>query len=259
MSRHYQPCKLLVIFGLGGRDRLPYAKEHMAAGKPVISWDIGYWERHVRRRKYRVSVNGFHPKQVLEGRSPTGDRFYSGGQGISTIKANPASPILLIGNAPKSQAVGAKGWTEKASKALREKFPKRKILYRPKPRRPKEPGVEFDRLSVGGTIEGILKNVSLVYCRHSNVAVDACKLGIPVVCEDGAASLIYPNRLDDYKSQPNEETRKDFLFRLAYWQWGELEVDEFWHWFFDTFPSYDYRRISEPRRIDRDQRRVARI
>jgi len=61
-------------------------------------------------------------------------------------------------------------------------------------------------------------------CRHSNVAIDACRLGIPVVCEDGAAASIYPSRLEDEAQQPSEEARRQFLHRVAHWQWSESEI-----------------------------------
>ena len=37
-----------------------------------------------------------------------------------------------------------------------------------------------------GTIADVLNGCSVVVCRHSNVAVDACIAGVPVECEGGA-------------------------------------------------------------------------
>lgn len=244
MSRHYQPCEMLVIFGLGGEDRYRVGMDHMVSGKPLISWDLGYWSRNVRRRKYRVSLNGFHPSQVMFGPRPSGDRFNSGGQQLTTVRHKKDAPILLIGSSPKSIKVGAKGWSAAASREIREQFPEHRVIYRPKPRRPVERDVDYDGLSTG-PIETILPRVSLVYCLHSNVAVDACKMGVPVIAKDGAAALIYPNRLCDYQNQPSAELREEFLHRLAYWQWSEEETESFWNWFFEAFPVYDHRRIPE--------------
>lgn len=239
ISQTYIPCNVLVLYGLGGADRYPVALKHMKDGGTVVSFDIGYWERELPRRKYRVSVNGFHPKTVMQGEHPGSSRWDESGLTI-TDGFNPDGPIMLVGNAPKSIAVGAKQWTAKTSTEIRKVFPERRILYRPKPHRPMEQGITFDEISTG-TIDTELQRCSLVVCRHSNVAVDACRLGVPVICDDGAAASIYPNRLNDHNNQPDIEIRTEFLERLAYWQWRTDEAELFWSWFLRTFPALDPR------------------
>lgn len=226
--RSYKPREgaTLVLYGLGGGDKMEVANRHKGH---VLSWDAGYWDRSLdlRNRKYRVSLNGLHPATyVMRGPSPTGERFSDSGLKVEQ-RGDPAGPILLVGNGPKSNAIGAAGWSAKKSKELRQLFPGRKIVYRPKPKRPAEPGVSCDAVSLA-PIEKALLNVSLVVCRHSNVAVDACRWGIPVVCEDGAARAIYPNTYDG--EQPDEATRLDFLHRLAWWQWSARELEKGLHW-----------------------------
>lgn len=238
----YTECNALVVYGLGGADRYSVGMEHMASGKPLLSFDLGYWGRKLPHRKYRFSLNGLHPWQVMETKYPGPGRWNKSGLTIKTLPTNDSGPILLVGNAPKSIAVGAKNWTAEKSREIRRAFPGRKILYRPKPKRPHESGVVYDGVS-DAPIDAALKQSALVVCRHSNVAVDACRLGIPVVCEDGAAASIYPRRLADWEEQPDLKTRTEFLHRLAYWQWGLNEVELFWGWFFNTFPAYDYRRF----------------
>lgn len=220
----YQPCDVLMLFGLGGADRLPVAEAHLAKGKPFITWDLAYWDRDGPDRKFRFSINHNHPRRVMEGQSPSPDRFRESGLPV-TESYNPDGPIVLIGNGPKTNAVWSKGWTAGKSRELRDRFPGKKILYRPKPGKPIEPGVVYDGLS-HGPIGKALKGASLVVCRHSNVAVDACRMGIPVVCDDGAAASIYPKELDGV--QPDRETRQDFLNRLAWWQWSPKEAGEAW-------------------------------
>lgn len=239
-EKSYRDCGALVVYGLGGADRFSVGMEHISMGKPLLSFDIGYWDRKLPNRKYRFSLNGLHPTQVMDGRYLGADRWFKSGLSISSIKVRRDGPILLIGNAPKSIAVGADGWTAKKSRELREVFPGKKILYRPKPKRPHEVGVIHDGLS-HKPIDDAMKKVSLVVSRHSNVAVDACRIGVPVVCDDGAAACIYPEHLSDYKSQPTLEYRTEFLHRLAYWQWAAHEVDLFWGWFFGAFPEHDHR------------------
>jgi hypothetical protein len=60
-----------------------------------------------------------------------------------------------------------------------------------------------------------MRGCSLVVCRHSNVAIDACIAGVPVECDDGAAFALYRNG-----PQPDENARREFLGRLAWWNWG---------------------------------------
>lgn len=240
VATQYHDCKALVTYGLGGADRYKHGMAHVQKGRPLLSFDIGYWERKLPNRKYRFSLNGLHPTQVMQGEYPGDDRWQKSGLGIESIRVNAQGPIMLVGNAPKSIVIGAENWTEEKSKEIRKTFPGKQILYRPKPRRPQENGIDYDAVSTG-QIDNELRRVSLVVCRHSNVAVDACRLGVPVVCDDGAAASIYPERLKDWQAQPDIAKRTEFLHRLAYWQWGVNEVELFWGWFFETFQQYDYR------------------
>lgn len=231
---------MLVIYGLGGPDRMDIGMRHIAAGNTLVAFDLGYWDRKLplSDRKYRVAVDGFHPRQVMQGAAPPAKRWAAANLDIAPDH-EVKGPIMLVGNAPKSVAAGAGSWTAKKSRELRAQFPNARILYRPKPKRPHERGVIFDELSTA-PIESELSRVSLVVCRHSNVAVDACRLGVPVVCDDGAAACIYPQRLQDYQNQPAFELRREFLHRLAYWQWSANEANQFWDWLFTAFPAYRY-------------------
>jgi hypothetical protein len=225
-----RPDAYVVLYGLGGSDRLPFANRER-----LIAFDVGYWDRQGGQRKFRVSVGGFHcPQFIMQGPRPAPDRFRS--SGLSTRQGgNPTGPIILVGNAPKSISIGAHGWTAAKSREIRAAFPGRRILYRPKPKKPQESGVVHDGIS-NGPIDDVLQSASLVVCRHSNVAVDACRIGVPVVCDDGAAAAIYPQRLEDWQDQPSADTRIEFLHRLAYWQWSEQECRSgaFWDWMKET-------------------------
>jgi hypothetical protein len=216
----------VVLYGLGGSDRVRFAERPQ-----LVAFDAGYWNRKGPHRSYRVSVGGFHcPQLVMEGPSPGPARWAASslpvGQGY-----NPNGPILLVGNGPKSNAVGAAGWTAAKAEELRKLFPGRRVLYRAKPNKPLEQDVSHDGLALG-RIDDVLQGASLVVCRHSNVSVDACRWGVPVVCDDGAAAAIYPRRLKDWEMQPHRELRDEFLQRLAWWQWSAAECRSgvFWDW-----------------------------
>ena len=236
----YRPCQMLLMYGLGGPDRMHIGMRHIQSGKTLVTFDLGYWNRKaaINDRPYRVAIDGFHPRNVMDGPLLTDARWERSGLDIQASCITDG-PIMLVGNAPKSVAAGAGDWTAKKSQEIRRVFPGAKILYRPKPKRPYESRVLHDAVSTG-QIDDELQRVSLVVCRHSNVAVDACRLGVPVVCDDGAAACIYPQRLQEYKNQPDINRRTEFLHRLAYWQWSANEANQFWDWLFTAFPAYRY-------------------
>lgn len=223
---------VLLLYGLGGPDRLPVAQKHLDASGRLVAFDLGYWERKATSRKFRVSLDGFHcPRLIMQGPRPQARRWMQSGQRIERW-GNPDGCVLLIGNAPKSNAVGAAGWSWRMSREIRRLMPKARIIYRPKPSRPVEPDILCNMIEHAGQIDDVLKGASLVVCRHSNVAVDACRLGVPVVCEDGAAAAIYPHTLEDRHNQPSPALRREFLHRVAWWQWTTEEVKgpQFWAW-----------------------------
>lgn len=232
--RQYTPRagSVLVTYGLGGHDRLPHALEHIRSGGHVVALDAGYWDRKTEDRRYRVSIDGFHcPNRIMRGPNPGPERWNGSGLSIQN-RSHPRGDVILVGNSTKARAVGASGWTQRKSQELRKAFGlSRRVVYRPKNAQV-EPGIICHGTNTTGKIEAVLDKASLVVCRHSNVAVDACRLGIPVVCEDGAAAAIYPSRIEDEAKQPSEETRREFLHRIAYWQWSESEIKkgEVWPW-----------------------------
>lgn len=228
--QNYQPCDTLILYGWGGARQQASMKRHKGR---YVAFDLGYWGRDgFKERNWRVSIDGFHcPGLIARGEAPSPERWNQSGLNVMPAQRNNSGDILLIGNAPKSIKVIEEGWSERKAAEIRKAFPGKRVVYRPKPERPVEHGVRYDRLSKG-EIEDAIRSASLVVCRHSNVAVDCCLHGIPVVCEDGAASAIYPNRLKDYRKQPTTDERLAFLKRLAWWQWSINEINQgkFWPW-----------------------------
>lgn len=221
-----RPKAWLFVYGLGGLDRVQYASRSR-----LVAFDLAYWDRKGAGRKYRVSIGGFHsPDRVWRGTYPGPSRWDASGLDILGSGGDLSGPILLIGNGPKSAAVGAAGWAAAKSHELRAAFPGRELWYRPKPGRYAEAGVDCDYVVRDDPIDSVLERVGLVVCRHSNVAVDACRMGVPAVCDDGAAAAIYPQHWSG--EQPDMVRRTEFLHRLAWWQWSpaECETAVFWNW-----------------------------
>lgn len=212
--------RLLVMYGAGLPIRLRALQEHVARGGRVATWDLGYWDRY---ESMRLSIDALHPQPEHLAASPNHSRARP--NIMSHSVADPDGPILLIGLGPKScAALGMEpfAWERGRAADLGRRFPGRQILHRAKPGSPFEP-IAGTKRAPGGPIEAALRGCSLVVCRHSNVAIDACISGVPVECEDGAAFALYRNG-----PNPSEAERRDFLARLGWWNWGLAEAAGAW-------------------------------
>lgn len=212
--------RMLVVWGGGRPDRVELLKRHRAAGGITIAWDLAYWDRD---HAARLGINTLHPtaKQIDKAPAGAGRREFE-----LREDANPDGPILLVGLGPKSArmlGIAPLHWERKKLAEIRRRFPGRDVLWRPK-------GTVFQPLDdtsqrFGMPIEEALRGVSLVVCRHSNVAVDACVAGVPVECEDGAAAALYR-----HGPNPNREERAEFLRKLTWWEWRPSEAAQAWAW-----------------------------
>lgn len=211
-------ARILMLYGFGKPERQHWAQQHMSQGGTVIAWDLGYWQRD---EYMRVALNGQHPRKMP--RMPA-RRWEALG---ITLRSDydPNGPIILVGLGDKTRkqfGYTGKSWEAQKFYQIRAQYPGKEIVYRPK-----TPETLLGCKSVYGAIEDVLRGASLVVCRHSNVAIDACVAGIPVVCEDGAAVALYGNNLAS-PNRPNEAERKQFLSDLAWWQWKPTEATEAW-------------------------------
>lgn len=204
--------RMLIMYGAGTAHRQSVLAQHLARKGRALCWDLGYWDRAAAMR---VALDGLHPTaRHLE---------LSLGQRLDfrlRQDADPAGPVLLVGLGDKSaRMLGLQplDWERKQLARLQG----RRVIYRPKGKiRPTLPGAE---MCADGTIEEALRGCSLVVCRHSNVAVDACVAGVPVQCEGGAAMALYrsgPN--------PGQNERLEFLHRLSWWEWKPSEAAQAW-------------------------------
>lgn len=208
-------CELLVIYGAGHAVRRQWWNEHRASGRHCIGWDLGYW--HQEKGTMRATIDHDHPQAWLRPETP--NRWDA--QGIKLRNDKGTGPAVIIGMGPKSlDAFGLAPLEWETMAAQQMKALNLRCAFRPKRQEfPKLKGMPIAK----GRIEKAIKGASLVVCRHSNVAVDACIAGVPVICEDGAAHALYQHGKD-----PTPEQRLEFLRSLAYWQWTPEEAKESW-------------------------------
>ncbi len=209
----------LMLWGPGAPNRWPaMAAQLEIAGRHVICCDLAYWDRN---RKVRISIDAPHPaKWVMRRDWPTTRVRADGIRRGACWDAK--GPILVagIGEKAKVQYGGAvQDWEAEMMQACERRWPGRRILYRPKPKAPPE------------QIDGALQGVSLVITWHSNVAVDAIRMGVPVVCKDGAAAAVCPAELPAVVAPLSTDLTDRFLANLAWFQWDPMtEAGACWAW-----------------------------
>lgn len=227
------------MYGCGSPEKGELMKLHKGPRRHVVCWDIGYFSRGKKGNRdfFRVCVDGLHPSIAqVEGTPEEPDRFAMHGITLRD-DFDPTGHIIVVGLGRKSrEGLGLTTWEAQALARARERFPGRKIIYRPKPTLRRYPdGVQWDRVDGVTPIEELLKGAALVICRHSNVALDACVAGIPVECEDGIAAWLYSRT-----THPDPGQRLGLLRRAAWWQWRRAETRQAWEFlksFVGTIPS----------------------
>lgn len=212
-------AEVVMTWGYGHVGRRPALLRQLQRGGHVVAWDFGYWQRDSH---YRLSIDADHPAVLPT--VPNEARFAASSIMLRN-DYNAAGPIVLVGMGAKSRkALGYEGtqWERETYATVRQAYPQAAIVYRPKKPEP------FGACpQVMGSIENVLRGARLVVCRHSNVAIDACIAGVPVVCSHGAAAMLYGSDV----AQPRAVTvaqRLDFLQRLAWWQWRPCEAVQAW-------------------------------
>lgn len=216
-DRYTGAHKLLMMYGAGLPSRHEALEAHRKAGGTVVVWDLGYWDRD---DAMRLSIGSLHPTAEQLSMAPEGCRR----QHVLREDADPNGPILLVGLGVKSGLLyGLQTMEWEHGQMFRLRQTGKKILWRPKGRQ--TPKLNGATLCHGMPIEEALKGCSLVVCRHSNVAVDACIAGVPVECEDGAARALY-----QFGKTPSREQRAEFLRRLGWWNWRPSEAAQAWNW-----------------------------
>ncbi len=226
-----EPGVLLVMYGAGSFERTTMLRSHLAAGGRVMCFDRGYFGRSAvaEHEHYRVAIDQLHVSpEDLESTTDNKSRLDRFNITLRDDYVG-SGPVVVAGMGPKSCAgLRLTDWDMKALMAAQKRFPKHRIVYRPKTRKADRrlSAVRWrwtDRLN---PIELVLRGASLAIMRHSNVAVDACIAGVPVECEDGAAMWLYRSG-----SKQSPARREVFLRKLAWWNWRMNEMESAWKFF----------------------------
>ncbi|MEO8678159.1 MAG: hypothetical protein ABI665_03880 [Vicinamibacterales bacterium] len=218
----------LLLWGPGAPNRWPIMEAQIAAGGRVIVLDLAYWSRH---DKIRVSIDTAHPQALVMKQDWPARRLVADGVRVAD-KWNPNGPIIVAGLGRKARAQYGDqvlDWEIGMVRACEARWPTRRVLYRRKQfDAPIPPGVTLAGM---GPIDDLLVGSSLVITWHSNVAVDAIRMGIPAVCRDGAAAAVCPSELPVEPELLPVQTRDRFLANLAWFQWNPAtESKAMWTW-----------------------------
>lgn len=217
----------LMLWGPGAPERAAAMRRHVEAGGRAVAFDLAYWNRD---RKVRLSIDAAHPQAWVMQRALPADRWTRDRPPVAETW-KPTGPVVIAGIGDKARiqygpdVVDA--WERAMIRTVRERWPGRALVYRKKKAgSPVPDGVAVSQMQ---PIESVLAGASLVITWHSNVAVDAIRLGIPVICRDGAAAAVCPSDFGDADPVPLPvEVRDRFLRNLAYFQWDPNEAGACW-------------------------------
>lgn len=216
----------LMVWGPGNPTRRDAIRAHVHQGGRAICFDLAYWQRD---RKIRVSFDAPHPQAFVMKTARPANRFVDDGITL-TSEWNPDGPVVIAGLGPKALVQYGEaaicGWEADMMRACAARWSK-SIIYRPKKDENAAPAWAT-RVSRGGPIENVLRGASLVITWHSNVAVDAIRMGIPVVCRDGAAAAVCPSTVEAAPRPLAVDVRGRFLANLAWFQYAPSEAALLW-------------------------------
>lgn len=220
--------ELLVLYGIGSPVKMPIFKSHIKSGRHAVGIDLGYYGRGDNKSyPIRITIDAPHPQKLMS-HEVDPSRWNSTGKPLRS-DFNPDGHIVLCGMGRKSRVqfgIDGTAWERAALAKIRAAYPGVQIVYRPKAGASEylEKTLKVDAIS---PIEKVIAGARLVVVRHSNVAIDACIAGVPVVCEDGAASKLYGADLCNPKN-PSLVERLRFLRALAHWQYRPEESLSCW-------------------------------
>lgn len=222
-SAQYQGASdWLLVWGPGEPSRAAAIHRHVASGRHAIALDLAYWHRD---QKFRVSIDAPHPQAWVMRRDWPVTRLRQAPTPLLANLWDPKGPVIVAGVGRKAAIQYGPAILEWEAAMIRACAPRR-VRYRPKQADACVPaGV---KVVVGGPIESALNGASLLVTWHSNVAIDAIRMGIPVVCRDGAAAAVCPSELPADPQPLPKAIQRQFLANLAWFQWTPSEAADCW-------------------------------
>ena len=209
---------ILLLWGYGGTQQRAAFEAHRKSGRHVVAIDLGYWDRG--EGGIRFALDAWHPtpedwevacRKIKPGyeEPPLDDSYY-----------DPAGHVLIAGLGKKSRRLlGFDGmaWEHSQVKMIREAFPGRRIVYRPKPNH--EETIQGADSGMAGTINENLRGAALAVCLHSNVAIDCALLGIPCLAYDGVGRYGYGKGNAAAPIRLTGAARSRFLHGVSWFNW----------------------------------------
>jgi hypothetical protein len=217
---------LLLLWGPGAPDRFEPMRRQVAKGGHVLALDLAYWQRDT---KFRVSIDAAHPQAWVMRRDWPGERFAADAVPVRDAW-KPTGPVIVAGIGRKAKAQYGDKVDRWERRMIDEATARgRRVLYRRKKQDASVPaGVE---VAPNRPIDEALSGAGLLITFHSNVAVDAIRNGIPVICQDGASAAVCPSAFGPDDPQPlAPDVRDRFLRNLSHFQWSPAEIPAFWAW-----------------------------
>jgi hypothetical protein len=198
-------------------------------GGHFVYVDLGWWDR-----KPDTDVLGGYHKVVVDGREPNAyfrqnmpsDRFAQLGQKVRPWRAD-GLHIIVAGMSEKSantRGFQPQQWETSTIKALRKIYPKRPIMYRPKPSWSGASQIQGAGIfPAAAALKFCFTNAWAVVCCHSNVSVDALLAGIPMHVQGGVAKD-FSTALDQFDAWQPQDGRDQLMADIAYCQWRPKEM-----------------------------------
>lgn len=215
-----------VFYGLGSTLPRVFA-DYRRKGRAVYI-DLGYWERKKKTRhdgNHKVVLNNRHPTAYFQDTKHSPARFDRLNLTIEPWREE-GDHILVAGMSAKAayaEGITPNSWERRTIAKLRT-LTKRPIIYRPKPNWQRAVPIAGSTFDKETPLHEALRGCHAVVTHHSNVAVDALLAGVPVFCEEGAASVMSPDGLASIERPLMPVGRKQFFADLAYCQWSVAEM-----------------------------------
>lgn len=226
-SRHYTTpeADVAVFYGLSK----PMLNDYSRPPHRAVFIDLGYWAREGQEGSHKITVNSRHPTAYFQRKAHEPSRFSRLGLRIAPWRGSGRSIMVvgMSGKAANAQGFQPEEWERQTVAALRT-ITKRPIVYRPKPNwkgSTQIEGAEHQQGDQQGTdVAQKLRDVFCVVTHHSNVAVDALLMGVPVLSIEGIASVLSTKSLEKVDTPLRPEGREQWAYDAAYTQWTVSEM-----------------------------------